>query len=80
MHTTPMGFDCEFCGEDVRHLPQKVLHNPPTEPNTAPICEDCGIQMQKKIRRSDRHEFYGCPNYPRCTRTESCSDDDYGDE
>jgi ssDNA-binding Zn-finger/Zn-ribbon topoisomerase 1 len=34
-----------------------------------PFCGKCGSEMVKRIRRSDGHPFWGCPNYPACMGT-----------
>ncbi len=43
----------------------------------APICDNCGIQMKLKTSK-DGHQFYGCPNWPKCDETASTEDDDFG--
>jgi len=32
-------------------------------------CPRCGSHMVRRIRRSDRHKFYGCSLFPRCKGT-----------
>lgn len=45
--------------------------------STAPICDNCGVQMKLRTRGSDGAQFYGCPNWPRCDETASTADNDY---
>lgn len=42
----------------------------------APICDNCGVQMVERTRRSDGRKFYGCPNWPNCDETAEHEDED----
>lgn len=38
-------------------------------PNSAPICQRCGVPMVKRVARKGKNagsEFWGCPNFPSC--------------
>lgn len=34
------------------------------------VCPKCGSPLTLRIRKSDKHEFWGCSQYPSCRYTE----------